>query len=70
MFKALALAGFLLVASPAPELEPREVAIDCDGKFCKVSQEDMEYIVKRDQTLSILVGRLAQLAKNCNYKDI
>lgn len=70
MFKALALAGLLLVASPNPELEAREVKIDCNEKTCTVSKEDMEYIVKRDQTLSILVTKLAQLAKSCNFKDI
>lgn len=68
MFKALALGVFLLVASPYPELEPRDIKIDCDGKFCKVSQEDMEYIVKRDGTLSVLATRLATLVKACGIK--
>lgn len=72
MFKTLALAVFLLVASPSqfPELAPRDVNIDCDGKFCKVSQEDMEYIIKRDQTLSALATKLAVLVKACGVKDI
>lgn len=69
MFKTIALAVFLLVASPHPELEPRDIKIDCDGKFCKVSQEDMEYIVKRDSTLSVLATRLATLVRACGIKE-
>lgn len=70
MFKALALSVMLLVASPSPELEAREVNIDCDEKVCRVSKEDMEYIVKRDHTLTFLVTKFAALAKACNFKDI
>lgn len=70
MFKTLALAVFLMVQMPsAPELEARDVHMDCDKKTCTVSREDMEYIVKRDRTLSILVIKFAQLAKACNFKD-
>lgn len=70
MFKTLALGIFLITAAPVPELEPREVEIQCNATHCVVTKPDMEYIIKRDQTLSKVVSKLSQIAKQCNVKDI
>ena len=72
MFKALALSGFLLVASPAPELGARDIEIDCSldgGKSCKISRADMEWIYNRDQAMQALIHNMADTVQKCNPKD-
>lgn len=72
MFKALALSGLLLVASPLQEGPVRDIAVDCSldgGKSCKLSKEDMQWIYEQHQLLSEVVIVLSK-QKNCGAKDI
>lgn len=70
----LALPAYAQAPSYTPEqlLGDRHVNLDCDEKtkVCKISEEDMRWIISRDRFLNRLLEVAAAQMKNCGIKGI
>ena len=58
--------------TPEQLLGDRHVNLDCDEKtkLCKVSEEDMRWIISRDRLLNRLLEVAAQQMKNCGIRGL
>jgi hypothetical protein len=64
------LIGLLVlpVYADAPIIEGRQIHHYCDKGYCVVSEEDWDYIVRRNKLFEQLIEELSIQAKKCSFK--